>query len=224
MSEGTGSVEPLVSLPSVLVIGGNGFLGRRIPPLLKSRHPNCKISIVDIAPQGSLPYDYYQADITKLSSITETFNEVKPTVVIHSASPPIPTSGKGDPAFFFAVNVEGTRNVITACQESGVKGLVYTSSASVVYNGGDLINANETTPYATIHVDAYNASKVSVACFSIDNNRRRPINWCSSRILRHLPPARFVPPASLDQVIEPLSPGFTMLSVEVKHISKLEII
>jgi len=148
-------------LPSVLVVGANGFLGRRIPPLLSSRHPECRITLLDIAPRGDSEYDYFTGDITNLSSSIEIFQKVKPAVVIHCASPPIPTSGKGDEKLFHRVNVDGTRNVIQACREAGVRALVYTSSASVLYNGGDLVNANESTPYATRHVDAYNASKVS---------------------------------------------------------------
>jgi sterol-4alpha-carboxylate 3-dehydrogenase (decarboxylating) len=154
------SARPPTPIPSVLIIGANGFLARVIPPLIAARHPNCKISLLDIPPNTSLNYPYYQGDITDVSSLIQIFEKVKPTAIIHSASPPIPTAGRGDEQLFFRVNVEGTRNIIKACQETGVKALVYTSSASVIYDGGDLINANEKTPYATRHVDPYNASKV----------------------------------------------------------------
>ena len=156
------ATKPSVHLPSILIVGGNGFLGRTIPSQVKARHPDCKVSILDIASSSTFnsDTDYYQADISDAEALIDAFNKAKPAVVIHSASPPIPTSGKGDEAFFFRVNVEGTRNVITACKESGVRALVYTSSASVVYDGGDLVNADETMPYARRHVDSYNASKV----------------------------------------------------------------
>lgn len=154
------SLQPETSIPSVLIVGANGFLGRTMPSLIAARHPNCKISLLDIAPQTSLNYPYFRGDITDISSLVEIFQTVKPTVVIHSASPPIPTVGQGDQKLFFRVNVEGTRNIIKACNETGVKALVYTSSASVIYDGGNLANADEKTPYATRHVDPYNASKV----------------------------------------------------------------
>ena len=154
------TARPSTSLSSVLIVGGNGFLGKTITSLLADRHPNCKISLLDLSPKSTLDYPYHQGDITNLSSLLEIFQKIKPEVVIHTASPPIPTSGQGDEKLFFKVNVEGTRNIINACQETGVKALIYTSSASVHYNGGNLINANETAPYATKHVDPYNASKV----------------------------------------------------------------
>jgi sterol-4alpha-carboxylate 3-dehydrogenase (decarboxylating) len=154
------STQPRTAIPSVLIIGGNGFLGRTMPSLIAARHPNCKITLLDMAPNTTLNYPYFKGDITDLSSLIDIFKIVKPAVVIHSASPPIPTAGQGNRNLFFRVNVEGTRNVINACNETGVKALVYTSSASVIYDGGNLVNANETTPFASRHVDPYNASKV----------------------------------------------------------------
>ncbi len=67
----------------------------------------------------------------------------------------------GPAADFFQVNVEGTRNVITACRAAGVPRLVYTSSPSVVYNGGDLRGVNETAPLCTRAPCAYPTSKAA---------------------------------------------------------------
>jgi sterol-4alpha-carboxylate 3-dehydrogenase (decarboxylating) len=161
MAEEKGTKKP-TRIPSVLIIGSNGFLGRTIPPAIAARHPSCKISLLDIRSEGTPGYPYYQADITNLASLVEVFNKVKPAVVVHCASPPIPV-GPGDPVLFTRVNVGGTENIIKACQQTGVKALVYTSSASVIYGQGNLKNANETYPYATKHVDVYNTSKV---CYS----------------------------------------------------------
>src|SRR5512135_2977417 len=56
---------------------------------------------------------------------------------------------------FFRVNVEGTDNVIVACRAAGVRRLVYTSSPSVVYSGGDLAGVNESAPLCTQAPCAY---------------------------------------------------------------------
>jgi len=42
---------------------------------------------------------------------------------------------------YYKVNVLGTRNLIAACQQAGVSTLVFTSSASVVFDGRDLKGA-----------------------------------------------------------------------------------
>lgn len=60
---------------------------------------------------------------------------------------------------FLRVNVEGTRHVIAACLTTGVKRLVYTSSPSVVFNGGNLAGADESAPLCTEAPCAYPTSK-----------------------------------------------------------------
>jgi len=62
---------------------------------------------------------------------------------------------------FFHVNVGGTRNVIAACREAGVARLVYTSSPSVVYTGGDLRNVNESAPLCLRAPCGYPTSKAA---------------------------------------------------------------
>lgn len=55
-------------------------------------------------------------------------------------------------------------------QDLGVQGvarLVYTSSASVVFDGRDLINVNEDAPYAARPIDYYTETKVSEQLNSI---------------------------------------------------------
>ncbi|KAI8810611.1 3-beta hydroxysteroid dehydrogenase/isomerase family-domain-containing protein [Cladochytrium replicatum] len=141
--------------PSFIVIGGGGFLARRIIHLLSSR-PHSRISALDIR-LPSFP-DYpnvvpLQADITDYSTLAAHIADHD--VVIHTASP-IHGSSK---EVFFKVNVDGTRNVIRACVENRVKALVYTSSASVIFDGTDLVGADESAPYVQNHMDAYNESK-----------------------------------------------------------------
>ncbi|AOS44009.1 3 beta-hydroxysteroid dehydrogenase/Delta 5--_4-isomerase [Lacunisphaera limnophila] len=67
----------------------------------------------------------------------------------------------GPPEDFFRVNVEGTRNLLVACREAKVPRLVYTSSPSVVYNGGDLRHVNESAPLCTQAPCAYPTSKAT---------------------------------------------------------------
>jgi len=62
---------------------------------------------------------------------------------------------------FIRVNVEGTRNVLTACRQAGVPRLVYTSSPSVVYNGGNLAGVDESAPLCTAAPCAYPTSKAA---------------------------------------------------------------
>jgi sterol-4alpha-carboxylate 3-dehydrogenase (decarboxylating) len=78
------------------------------------------------------------------------------TCIIHTASP---HANLKDAALYWKVNVDGTKAVIAAAQASGVRKLVFTSSAGVVFNGGDIIGVDERLPYPAQPFDAYNESK-----------------------------------------------------------------
>ncbi len=68
-------------------------------------------------------------------------------MVIHTASPAPQAASATSDALFKKVNVDGTQCVIETCRKTGVKALVYTSSASVVSdNKSDLINVDERWP------------------------------------------------------------------------------
>lgn len=78
--------------------------------------------------------------------MTKLFAELKPNVVIHTASPRYDSPKE----IMYKVNVDGTKNLLKIAQEAGVKAFVYTSSASVISdNKTDLINANEEYPVVT---------------------------------------------------------------------------
>ena len=158
-------------LGNVLVIGGCGFLGHHIVDLILDSY-KATVSVLDLYTTRNRRPDsdgvsYYNGDITDLSSILPVFEKTKPDVVIHTASP---TAVDGAKALFKKVNVEGTRVVIEACQKSGVKALVYTSSASVISDGvSDLINADERWPVIppSASTEYYSLTKVRSALLLI---------------------------------------------------------
>ena len=78
----------------------------------------------------------------------------------------------GPDAEFFHVNVEGTRNVIAACRVARVPRLVYTSSPSVVFNGGDLAGVDESAPLCTRAPCAYPVSKAAAERLVTEANSR----------------------------------------------------
>lgn len=139
-----------------MVIGGCGFLGHHIVAQLLSSY-SCTISVIDLRCTRNRRPDsdgvhYFDADITNLSSLLQVFQQTKPDVVIHTASPNLMVEnlagGISPHELYRKVNVEGTKCVIEACQKAGVKALVYTSSASVVSDNlnDQLVNADERWP------------------------------------------------------------------------------
>ncbi|MCJ1376701.1 erg26, C-3 sterol dehydrogenase [Loxospora ochrophaea] len=135
-------------LGAVLVVGGCGFLGHHIVTrLLQST--SAQVSVFDLRPPRHRlsSVSYYDGDITSRAAVQRVLREVKPHVIIHTASP-VAASFKGNTALYEKVNVEGTRNLLECAGESGsVKAFVYTSSASVVHDSAsDLVDGDETLP------------------------------------------------------------------------------
>jgi len=135
-------------LGSVLVIGGCGFLGHHIvSQLLES--PSAQVTVLDLrTTRNRFPsVSYYDGDITSSTAVQSVLQEVKPQVIIHTASPVV-ASFVGSTTLYHKVNVEGTRNLLEWAGKVGcVKAFIYTSSASVVHDSvSDLVNADETFP------------------------------------------------------------------------------
>ncbi|KAI0413527.1 sterol-4-alpha-carboxylate 3-dehydrogenase [Xylaria grammica] len=152
------------TLGAVMVIGGTGFLGHHVVDLILQRYPKSAITVADRSVDRNRrpPTDgvrYFQIDITQASAVSALFDKVRPDVVIHTASP-LPQVDVAPPRELYdKVNVGGTRTIIAACQEYGVKALVYCSSASVVCDHtSDVINADESRPRVRgIHQPEYYA-------------------------------------------------------------------
>jgi len=172
-------------LVNVLVTGATGFLGSEILRALVDTR-EFVITALDIKPP-SLDVEvfptvqYLRCNVLDLEELRRVFNEVRPTVVVHTvaAVPRVATrySGKNNDNIF-KVNVEGTNNVIDASKESGVHALVYTSSVTVLFDEleKDFRNADETwsTGKATT---AYGQSKVWSIPLLIDIIAGRGALW-----------------------------------------------
>jgi nucleoside-diphosphate-sugar epimerase len=75
---------------------------------------------------------------------------------------PNPAAGENalNIALMNGVNVDGTRYLLDACVAAGVGRVVYTSSASVVFDGRPLVMVDEAVPYAARPMDHYTRTKI----------------------------------------------------------------
>ena len=126
-----------------LVTGGGGFLGLHIvEQLLEAGYTVRVLCRGQYARLERLGVGWIQGDIRKKNIVNQACSDAD--IVFHVAA----LAGIwGSWNLFHSINTEGTQNVIDACQEQGVKKLVYTSSPSVVFDGEDQINANEKLRY-----------------------------------------------------------------------------
>ncbi|OMP87579.1 Sterol-4-alpha-carboxylate 3-dehydrogenase, decarboxylating [Diplodia seriata] len=179
------------SLGHVVVTGGCGFLGHHIVKLLGERYPTSRVSVLDLRTSSNrLPHaTYHDGDITDAGALRALFATqlAGADVVIHTASP----HAVGVPdEVLRKVNLDGTRNLLEAAREAGVKAFVYTSSASVVFDGViELVNADERYPivagegqpsyYTTTKAWAENA--VLEANRKDSSDTKKPLLTCAIR-------------------------------------------
>ena len=89
-------------------------------------------------------------------------------VVFHCATAQLVGVNSKNENLMYSVNVTGTTNVIDACIKHKVPRLIYTSTASVVFEGKSLVNVDETHPYATKPMDFYTSTKVRLwSCLTL---------------------------------------------------------
>jgi len=140
----------------ILVTGGAGFVGCNIVRRLLSS--GASVTVLDdfyTGKEDNLPLGHRNLEVIR-GSVTD-FDLVRRVVkgaqvVIHEAARNIIVSMR-DPREDFEVNIGGTLNVLMAVRESGVRRMVYASSASIYGNPRYLpINeedaTNMLTPYS----------------------------------------------------------------------------
>ncbi len=79
------------------------------------------------------------------------------------------------------INVAGTGNVVRACRETGVSGLVYTSSHCVCYDPGGVIDGDESRPYAERYLDLYGITKTKAEKIVLAANESKGLHTIALR-------------------------------------------
>ncbi|KIJ55132.1 hypothetical protein M422DRAFT_73219 [Sphaerobolus stellatus SS14] len=141
-------------LEPCLVIGGCGFLGRHIVEALVAR--GIPVAVFDLVQRHfDTNIQFFTGDISDEVALANAIRKSGAKAIYHTASPPalLPQH------VYHKANVEGTKTVISAATAHGVKYLIYTSSAGILFDGADLIDADERLPPPVTPMDAYNGTK-----------------------------------------------------------------
>lgn len=129
-------------MSTALVTGGTGFLGRRIVDRLLAQGRPVAVLARHRAP------DLEQRGVRFICAALDDAEAVRAACAgvdtVYHVAAKVGVWGRYDE--FRRANVLGTRALLNGCQAHGVQRFVYTSTPSVVYNGGDFAGANETLP------------------------------------------------------------------------------
>jgi len=139
----------------VLVTGGGGFIGMALVKRLVETGFEVSSFTRRIYPEfHKLGVAVIQGDLRNLSEIENACKGVD--VVFHVAAK---VGIWGKYSDFYETNVIGTENVINACKRNRVGKLIFTSSASVVFNGSNLDGVDESVTYPKKPLSSYTATK-----------------------------------------------------------------
>jgi nucleoside-diphosphate-sugar epimerase len=142
-------------MKKMLVTGGGGFLGLYIVEQLLAAGHQVRTFCRGLYPAlDTLGVETIQGDLRDMAAVQLAC--VGCEAVFHTAAVP---GVWGSWKMFHGINTLGTLNIIEACRRAGVQRLIYTSSPSVVFDGSDHIDADESLPYPTRWLCHYPHSK-----------------------------------------------------------------
>lgn len=159
-----------------LVTGGNGFVGQALVAALRARGD--EVTVVE--PAGEPRRDdvrFELGDVRDGRRMLELCEGMD--AVFHNASLVHTRHNRIDDVW--SVNLGGTRSMMRACWAQGVPKLVYVSSGSVVYEGKDIENGDESLPYSRISQAPYADSKAAAEQELLAANGEKGVYTCAIR-------------------------------------------
>jgi UDP-glucose 4-epimerase len=145
--------------PSILVTGGAGYIGSHTA--LKLRERGERVVILDDLSRGfrqaAGESPLIEGDVSDRDLVGRVLREHHIDTVLHFAAFTIVPESVREPLKYYANNTCGTRNLLQACLETGIRHFVFSSTAAVygIPAGGV---ASEDTPTAPIN--PYGSSKL----------------------------------------------------------------
>lgn len=178
----------------VLVTGACSFTARHLLPLLAAGGPAALLA-TDLPGAGPPGTRYLPADLTDRAGARALLAEARPDVVFHLAA-----VGGADPDRCYAVNLDGTRNLLEACAALPVPPRVLVVSSAAVYGltRPEESPVREDTPLRP--ATAYGASKAAAELFALALHRRgrlrvavaRPFNLVGPGLRAGFAPSDFM--------------------------------
>lgn len=194
-SEGASHVSPR----KAVVIGGCGFLGRRVVAMLAGNDSSItpapewpRFEVVHVFDRTTYVEDDAGKEARARSGVelTTSSGDIRSKddltaalagahTVFHLAS--VVDVGLKKNPMIEDVNVRGTRNVVEVCQALAVPCLVYTSSEDVVFHDKPIAGADESLPYPANPLHDYVRTKIEGERAVREAHGQRGLGTCAIR-------------------------------------------
>lgn len=140
---------------NALVTGGGGFIGSALArELIVKGFRVTSFSRGDYAELRKSGIILKRGDLSDWEAVSDACDGID--IIFHVAA----KAGFWGPyKDYYLTNVIGTENIIKACFEKNVKWLIYTSSASVIFDRKDIKGADESLPYPARPISFYTGTK-----------------------------------------------------------------
>jgi UDP-glucose 4-epimerase len=184
------------------ITGGAGFIGSNLAEALAGENEIVIIDDLSSGKQGNLEgldARLVKGSILDLKLLTSTFQDVE--CVFHEAAITSVQRSVQDPIWTGRVGIEGTLNVLAAARDSGVRKVVFASSAAVYGDSLELpkreeMCANPKSPYAVskmagehyckVFRELYGLETVVLRYFNVFGPRQDPSSEYSGVISRFI--------------------------------------
>lgn len=146
---------------NILITGGAGFIGSHI--LQRFSKENCQITVLDNLHSGikaNIPegVNFIEMDICD-ERIIDVFEKNKFEAVVHLAAQTMVNASIDNPIYDSDNNIRGTINILEACRKTGVRRIVFSSTAAVY---GDVNEVPVLEDFTTDPLSFYGLSKLTV--------------------------------------------------------------
>ena len=167
-------------IKNILITGGAGYIGSHIAEVLIKNKK--KIFIADNLSTGyrrliNKKAKFFKIDIIKSKKVREIILKNEIDSVIHLAANLIIGEGEKYPKKYFKNNVSGTQNLLKACENTGVKNLVFSSTAAVYKDGQYKVHENSVIKPKSV----YGKTKIKAEKIIKQFCKRNKINYCILR-------------------------------------------
>ncbi|MFN2435592.1 MAG: UDP-glucose 4-epimerase GalE [Desulfotignum sp.] len=153
----------------ILVTGGAGYIGSHTcVELLNQGHDVVVVDNLCNSSEASInrvrkitgkPLDFFEVNLLDKAGLTRIFSRHRPDAVIHFAGLKAVGESTAMPLTYFHNNVTGTLNLLSVMVESGVKKIIFSSSATV-YGDPETLPITEDFPLSV--TNPYRRTKLMI--------------------------------------------------------------